>query len=150
MDRIDELDPEVVLKMVAEAPDSVVILDKEGVIRYWNRGAARVFGRPGSEMIGSTLDVIIPVRLRQRHWDGFRAAMARGSTKYGEDELLAVPAVAADGRTISIEFSIVLVADAKEGGVSHVGAIMRDVTARRAAEQETRRRLEALVPDSSD
>ena len=88
-------------------------------------------------MIGSALDVIIPARLRQRHWDGFRAAMARGSTKYGEDDLLAVPAIAADGRTVSIEFSIVLVANSG-GGISHVGAIIRDVSAGWAAEQETR------------
>ena len=87
------------VRVVSEAPDGVVILDREGVIRYWNRGAERIFGRTGSEMIGSALDVIIPARLRQRHWDGFRAAMARGSTKYGDADLLAVPAIAADGRT---------------------------------------------------
>lgn len=145
---MDELDSEIVLKVVGEAPDAVVILDREGVVLYWNRGAERIFGRVQSEMIGSGLDVIIPARLRQRHWDGFRAAMARGSTKYGEKDLLAVPAIAADGRTVSIEFSIVLVANAG-GGVGHVGAIMRDVTARRAAEQETRRRLETLIANTS-
>jgi PAS domain S-box-containing protein len=141
---MDELDSDVVLRVVSEAPDGVVILDREGVIRYWNRGAERIFGRTSLEMIGSALDVIIPTRLRQRHWDGFRAAMARGSTKYGEDDLLAVPAIAADGRTVSIEFSIVLVANAG-GGISHVGAIIRDVSARWAAEQDTRRRLEAFT-----
>ena len=145
---MDELDSEVVLKVAGDAPDGVVILDREGVIRYWNRGAERIFGRARSEMIGSALDVIIPARLRQRHSDGFRAAMHRGSTKYGEDDLLAVPAIAADGRTVSIEFSIVLVAN-EEGGVGHVGAIIRDVTTRRAADQETRRRLEALIANTS-
>ena len=145
---MEELDPEVVLRMAAEAPDGVVILDHEGVIRYWNRGAERIFGHRASEMTGSSLDVIIPERLRQRHWDGFRAAMARGSTKYGEDDLLAVPAIAAEGRTVSTEFSVVLLADA-DGGVGHVGAIIRDVTARRAVEQETRRRLEALVANDA-
>jgi len=145
---MNELDSEIVLRVLREAPDGVVILDREGVIRYWNRGAERIFGRAGSEMIGSDLDVIIPVKLRQRHWDGFRAAMARGSTKYGEDDLLAVPAIAADGRTVSIEFSIVLIANSG-GGISHVGAIIRDVTARRAAEQETRRRLETFIANTS-
>ena len=145
---MDELDSEVVLRVVSEAPDGVVILDREGVIRYWNRGAERIFGRTGSEMIGSALDVIIPTRLRQRHWDRFRAAMARGSTKYGEDDLLAVPAIAADGRTVSIEFSIVLVGNAG-GDIGHVGAIIRDVTARWDAERETRRRLEAFIANSS-
>jgi PAS domain S-box-containing protein len=139
----EALEPEVVLQVAADAPDGVVIIDHEGVIRYWNRGAERIFGHPASAMTGSSLDVIIPERLRQRHWDGFRAAMARGSTKYGDDDLLAVPAIVADGRTVSIEFSVVLLVDGN-GNVHHVGAIIRDVTARRAAEQDTRRRLEAL------
>lgn len=141
---MEELDPDVVLQVAAEAPDGVVIVDREGAIRYWNRGAERIFGHPTSAMIGSSLDVIIPERLRQRHWDGFRAAMERGSTKYGEDDLLAVPAIAADGRTVSIEFSVVLLVDG-DGGVRHVGAIIRDVSARWAAEQDMRRRLEVLA-----
>ena len=136
---MEELDPDVVLQVAADAPDGVVIVDREGVIRYWNRGAERIFGHPASAMTGSSLDVIIPERLRQRHWEGFRAAMARGSTKY--DDLLAVPAITADGTTVSIEFSVVLLVD-DDGGAHHIGAIIRDVTARRAAEQDMRRRLE--------
>lgn len=143
---MSELDPEVVLRMAAEAPDGIVIVDREGAIRYWNRGAERIFGYPASGVVGSGLDVIIPERLRQRHWDGFRAAMVSGSSRYGEDDLLAVPAVAADGRTLSIEFSVVLLADA-EGRVHHVAALIRDVTARRARDQQMRRRLAALSAD---
>lgn len=138
-----EADPEVVLRAVAEAPDAVVIVDSAGVVRYWNDGAARIFGYGPEEMLGSTLDAIIPERLRQRHDEGFRAAMARGSTRYGADDLLAVPARHAQGRTISIEFSVVLL-KAGDGSVSHVGAITRDVTERRSREQELRRRIDLL------
>jgi PAS domain S-box-containing protein len=140
---MEALEPDVVLQLAAAAADGVVIIDREGVIRYWNKGAERIFGHPASAMNGSSLDVIIPERLRQRHGEGFRSAMARGSTKYGENDLLAVPAIAADGRTVSIEFSVVLLVNGS-GNVHHVGAIIRDVTARRAAEQDTRRRLGAL------
>ena len=134
---------EVVLGAVAHAPDAVVIVDAAGTICYWNDGAARIFGYGPEEMVGSTLDAIIPERLRQRHNEGFRAAMARGSTRYGAAELLAVPARHADGRTVSIEFSVVLL-QADDGSVGHVAAILRDVTERRAREQELRRRIQAL------
>ena len=117
------------------APDAEVIIDREGLVCYWNRGAEPIFGYSASVMTGSSLGAIIPERLRQRHWDGFRAAVARGSTKYGEDDLLAMPAVAADGRTISIESSVVLLSDA-DGHVQHVGAIIRDVSARWARDQD--------------
>jgi len=67
-------------------------------VRYWNKGAERIFGYDAHEMLGSTLDPIIPERLRQRHIEGFRSAIACGSSRYGDDDLLAVPAHHADGR----------------------------------------------------
>ena len=137
------LPEDVVLAAVAHAADAVVIVDAAGIICYWNDGAARIFGYGPEEMLGSTLDAIIPERLRQRHNEGFRVAMDRGSTRYGAADLLAVPARRADGRTVSIEFSIVLL-EAHDGSVSHVAAILRDVTERRAREQELQRRIETL------
>ena len=133
----------VVLEAVAHAPDAVVIVDAAGTVCYWNDGAARIFGYSPADMLGSTLEAIIPERLRQRHNDGFRTAMARGTTRYGAADLLAVPACHADGRTISIEFSVVLL-ETEDGSVGHVAAILRDVTERRAREQELRRRIQAL------
>lgn len=137
------LPEDVVLRTVAHAPDAVVIVDAAGLVRYWNDGATRIFGYGPTEMLGSTLDAIIPERLRQRHNDGFSAAMERGTTRYGAADLLAVPACHADGRTISIEFSVVLL-ETEDGSVGHVAAILRDVTERRAREQELRRRIQAL------
>ncbi|MEU6339378.1 PAS domain-containing protein [Streptomyces sp. NPDC046977] len=130
-----DLDPDVVLGMVAQAPDGVVIIDREGRIRYWNHGAERIFGFPAAEVIGHSLDVIIPERHQRRHWDGFQKSMATGTTRYGDDDLLAVPAVGAGGRKLSIEFSVVLLNDA-DGRPGWVGAVIRDVTARRAKEKE--------------
>lgn len=132
---------EVLAQAVAQTPDAVVIVDTSGAVRYWNSGAERIFGYKAHEMLGSTLDPIIPERLRQRHTEGFEAAVARGQSRYGDDDLLAVPARHADGRIISIEFSVALVA-ANDKPVGYVAAIMRDVTARRARDQELRRRLE--------
>jgi PAS domain S-box-containing protein len=141
-----DLDPEVVLGMMAQAPDGVVIIDREGLIRYWNHGAERIFGFPAAEVDGRSLDVIIPERHQRRHWDGFEKSMAGGTTKYGDDDLLAVPAVGAGGRKLSIEFSVVLLND--EGGrPGYVGAVIRDVTDRRAKEKELYRQVAAIKAD---
>ncbi|MFF1447950.1 PAS domain-containing protein [Streptomyces sp. NPDC058274] len=140
-----DLNPDVVLGMAAQAPDGVVIIDHEGLIRYWNHGAERIFGFSADDVAGRSLDLIIPERHRKAHWDGFHTAMAEGATKYGEDDLLNVPAVTSDGSKLSIEFSVVLLAD-PDGGPGHVGAVIRDVTARRAQERELRRQL-ANAPD---
>jgi PAS domain S-box-containing protein len=143
---VEDLDREIVLEMAAQVPDGIVIVDHEGLIRYWNHGAERIFGYAAAEVAGRNLDVIIPEKHRQRHWDGFVAAMAAGSSKYGDDDLLAVPALTADGGTVSIEFSVVLLTG-PDGSAGHVGAVIRDVTARRAQEKEIRRRLLETTPN---
>jgi PAS domain S-box-containing protein len=129
-------------QIVGDAPDAVIFADREGVIRLWNRGAALMFGYAEAEAVGQSLDLIIPPRLRERHWEGWRRVMATGATRYGK-ELLAVPGLTKDGGAISLEFSIVLIKDAR-GQVQGAGAILRDVTARWEREKELRRRLAAL------
>ena len=42
-----------------------------GEIRFCNRAAERVFGYMESEAIGQSLDIIIPERLGNRHWEGY-------------------------------------------------------------------------------
>lgn len=115
-------------RIVEEMPEGVVFSDRDGLIRLWNRGAEAIFGWPAAEVLGQTLDLIVPERWRARHWEGYRRVMATGETRYGA-ELLAVPAERRDGRRISIEFSILLPRD-DAGRVLGAVAVVRDVTAR--------------------
>lgn len=137
---VSELSDEQVRSVVAAASDAVVWADLDGRIRLWNAGAERIFGHGAEAALGQSLDLIIPERQRQRHWDGWNAAMERGSSKYGPDEMLAVPAVHADGRRISLEFTVGLTRDAG-GAITGVVAVLRDVTARRQADKELHERL---------
>jgi len=111
------------------APDAIVYADVQGVIRFWNAGAERMFGYKESEALGQSLDMIIPTSLRQRHWDGYHKTMATGATRYGAGDLLAVPALRKDGSRISIEFTITPFHD-PAGKMLGIAAIMRDVTKR--------------------
>jgi PAS domain S-box-containing protein len=74
--------------LVRQLADAVVIADSDGVITFWNDAATRTFGWPAAEAVGRSLDLIIPERLRERHWAGYRQTMATGRTSYG-DRLLA-------------------------------------------------------------
>lgn len=132
----------LVRRIVEEMPEAVIFADRQGAIRLWNRGAEAMFGYSTDEALGRSLDLIIPERLRARHWDGYRQVMATGVSSYGQ-RLLAVPAMRKDGQRISIEFSIALLKD-ERGEVAGAAAIVRDVTARWQAEREMRRRLTAL------
>jgi PAS domain S-box-containing protein len=130
-------------RIIEGSPDAIILGDAEGIIRLWNAGAEAVFGFTAAEAIGQSLDLIIPERLRGRHWDGYHQVMATGTSRYGHGDLLAVPATRKDGGTISVEFTIQMLKD-EAGRITGLVAILRDVTKRFQREKELARRLKEL------
>jgi PAS domain S-box-containing protein len=130
-------------RIVAGSPDAILFADREGKIRLWNAGAEAVFGWRADEVLGRSMDLIIPERLRARHWSGWDKVMETGVTRYGSGQLLAVPAVRKDGASISIEFSIQLLRD-QAGAILGPVAVVRDVTERWKREKELHRELKEL------
>jgi PAS domain S-box-containing protein len=129
-------------RLVEESRDAVIFADRAGIIRFWNAGAAAMFGYPTQEALGQPLDLIIPEKLRTRHAEGYRRVMAQGVTRYAQ-ELLAVPGLRKDGARLSLEFTIALIRD-EAGAILGAGAIIRDVTARFLRDRELHRRLAEL------
>src|SRR5215475_8215881 len=120
--------------------DAIVATDCDGIIRFWNPGAERIFGYSTDDAIGCSLDMIIPERLRQRHWEGFRQTIESGKSRYGDGDLLSVPALRKDGTTISIEFTIVLL-QSNSGQILGMAALLRDVTKRFEEMRSLKRKL---------
>jgi hypothetical protein len=71
--------------------------------------------------------------------------MSTGRSRYGDGQVLSVPAVRKDGARISVEFIIVPFTDAS-GQMIGIAAIMRDVTARFEELRALRRQLAAHPP----
>jgi PAS domain S-box-containing protein len=124
---------------ITEAPDAILISDREGIIRFWNDGAEQIFGHTAAAAVGQSLDLIIPENLRGRHWEGYGRVMKSGKTKY-KTGLLSSPGVRKDGSRVSLEFSMVLLHD-EAGAMQGCASIMRDVTERREKENELKKRL---------
>ena len=129
-------------QIVDNSGDAIVFGNAEGNVRLWNAGAERIFGFRADEILGKSMDLIIPENLRERHWEGYDQAMKTGRTQYSRN-LLAVPAIRKDGTRISIEFTIVLIRGA-DGKLLGPAAILRDVTTRWNQDRELRKRLAAL------
>jgi PAS domain S-box-containing protein len=136
-------DPHFAERLIAGMSEAVIYADASGTIRFWNRGATRIFGYLETEALGQSLDLIIPEGLRQRHWDGYHATMRTGQSRYGEGHLLSVPATRKDGARVSIEFTVVPFAD-DAGRMTGIAAIMRDGTARFEEMRALRKELAAL------
>ena len=126
-----------------EVPDAIIYADAEGRIRFWNKGAERIFGFLESETVGQKLDIIIPEHLRKRHWDGFMRTMQTGKTRYGAGDVLEVPALRKDGKRISVEFSMLPFHD-ENGSMIGIAVVLRDVTERYNAMKALREQLDVF------
>ena len=70
--------------IVEQVSDAIIFADRQGAIRLWNTGAEAVFGYSSEEVIGQSLDVIIPERLRPAHWKAFHQAVETSRTSTGD------------------------------------------------------------------
>lgn len=82
---------------IRSAGDGIVAAGPDGAILAWNPAAERIFGYTEQEALGRSLDLIIPERQRQRHWEGYDKVMRSGQTRYGTDVLRVRPCTKMDG-----------------------------------------------------
>ena len=122
--------------------DAIIFTDRDGLIRVWNAGAEAIFGHRADEVIGKSLDVLIPDRLRSAHWAGFDTAMETGQLKHVRQSMT-TRSIHKDGSVLYIDMSFALVRD-DTGLVLGAVAVARDVTDHFKAERETRKRLAEL------
>jgi PAS domain S-box-containing protein len=129
-------------QLIEAVGDAIVVCDASGAITLWNPAAERMFGFTENEALGQSLDLIVPERQRQRHWDGYHKTMETGQSRYGHD-VLRVPALHKDGRALSIAFTVAMLYSADQK-VTAIVAIIRDETARFSEERSLRKRLAEL------
>ncbi|MGH8851175.1 MAG: PAS domain-containing protein [Casimicrobiaceae bacterium] len=139
---MEPTDPNLAQAIVTQAPDAIIFADRDGAIRIWNRGAERIFGFAAAEILGASLDVIIPERFRRAHWEGFRRAIETGQIRYA-DRVLTTRSARKDGSRLYVDLSFGLVRD-EGGAVLGALAIGRDCTERYAADTALRARAAAL------
>ena len=106
---------------------AVLVVDTEGVIRFWSEGAAQLFGHENHAAVGKTLDVLVPVDFRERHWRGFHRAIEAQESRI--DGFAAVlPVLCGDGRVRQFAGRLSLVRD-PSGRVVGAMATYCDMTA---------------------
>jgi len=135
-------DADLCERIVGQMAEAVIVADCDGRIRLWNRGAEVVFGHRAADVVGTSLDIIIPEGLRQRHWEAYELAVSAGRTRLGR-RALPTKAIRKDGATIYVELSFAILLD--DNGVT-VGAlgVARDITERYMQQKAERKRLAEL------
>ena len=132
--------------IVEQAPEAIIFADREGAIRLWNHGAEIVFGHAAADVMGQSLDIIIPERLRRAHWDGFNHAISTGQQKY-VNRVLTTRSMHKNGTKLYVDLSFALVRD-EAGTVVGALAVGRDCTARYLADGALRAHMAELESDA--
>jgi len=123
--------------LLANVQDAVVMTDPEGIVTYWNEGAARLFGWTEGEMVGRRYADRFdePVRSWVAAQIGERAAGSDWSGEYEDYRK--------DGSRVWIDSRVTSIRDAS-GTVVGVLGVSHDISERKRAESELRGRDERL------
>ncbi len=129
--------------LLESAPDAMVIVNQEGKIVLINSRTEELFGYTRQELLGYSLEVLIPERFHAQHLshreafgtNPYHRAMSAGLNLY---------AIRKDGTEFPVEISLSPISTA--GGLL-VSSAIRDMTVRQRAEDKFRALLEA-APDA--
>jgi two-component system sensor kinase FixL len=116
--------------LLEAAPDAMVIVDHDGKIVYINTQTEKLFGYQRAELIGSSVDRLVPIGQRERHPSHRRAYALEPKTRQ-MGSALDLYASRKDGSEFPVEISLSAL-DTEEGLL--VSSAIRDVSQRKQAE----------------
>ncbi len=127
------------------APDAIIAVDEAGRITLVNAQAVRLFGYTREELVGQSVDVLVPDRVRSRH-PGHRQEYFAEPQPRPMGAGMPLSARRKDGSEFPAEISLSAIGTGRGRLVS---AAIRDVTEQRRL-AETRNHLASIVQSSHD
>lgn len=125
--------------IVSISADAIISIDADQRIIHFNDGAAEIFGWSAAEMIGQTLDVLLPERFRPNHAHHIRdfAGSPVDARRMGERR--EISGLRRNGDEFPAEASI---SKLNVGGKQIFTVVLRDATDRKLQEESARRLYE--------
>jgi len=128
MDVTDEL----AMQLLNAAPDPTVIVDQQGTIIYANARVTEVLGYSSDELMGQTIEMLLPERSRSAHPQHRNSFFAKPDAR-AMGNALELHALCKEGLEIPVEISLSPVVTSKG---TFVSSAIRDVSAQREMAQQ--------------
>ncbi len=132
-------------KLLEAAPDAMVVVGRKGTVELANAGVEKLFGYAPKELMGQSIEILIPERFRsghQKHRSNYFASprarsMGAGLELFGRRKA---------GSEFPVEVGLSPL-ETEEGTI--IIATIRDVAERKLAEQEMARARDAALEQAS-
>lgn len=134
--------------IVASSDDAIIGKTLDGIVTDWNGAAERIFGYPADEIVGKSIETLLPQELRHEEREILQRVRSGGKVDHFETRRLRK-----DGTVINVSVTVSPVWD-EQGVVIGASKVARDITAANAAraallEREAHlKSVLATVPDA--
>lgn len=118
--------------LTENAPDGIIIADREGRIVDWNPGARDIFGYERDDILGQSVEVLLPERDRDAYREHLEQ-LRRGERGRTFGRTIEVEGVRNGGEEFPLELSL---SSWTANGTRYFAGIVRDVTERQRLEEE--------------
>jgi len=125
--------------MAEIAPDAVVVIDDDSQIIFANSAFQRMAGMEGVALVGRSLSMVVPERMRRAHTEGFGRYLRTGKAKL-DWRMIELPMVRADGAELTAEVSF---GEFQQDGRRYFVGYLRDISERKQQAVEMKRAREA-------
>lgn len=139
---------EIVLRTVVDSTQEAIIsIGEEGTVTLFNPAAERMFGLCAGDILGQSLDRLMPEEFRKPHAEYVKSYFASGKPDGAVGRILELPGLRSNGEVFPMEISL---SASEPGGKRFVIAVARDITERKQNEKDLalyRDKLEELVEE---
>jgi len=123
------------------AVDGIITIDERGIIESVNTATERIFGYTSDELVGNNITLLMPSPYREKHDEHIAKYL-----RTGEARIIGIGREAEgqhkDGTCFPIDLAV---SEIRVGGSRLFTGVVRDISARRRAEDEARRRRADLA-----
>jgi len=127
--------------VINSTKDAMISIGEDGLVTLFNPAAEEMFGRTSAEMIGKSVDCLMPQEYRQQHHEYVKSYFATGKPDKAIGKVMELPGLRSDGKVFPMAISL---SPGMVDGKQFAIAVARDITERKQAEEQLRIRDKAI------